>query len=85
MNYLELDLPEEPEIDCQTFTVINTFWLANRSRAYVSGMAISPLPLTVVNISDVLAVYPVPMIRECLDKAVFAIDDLYLERIREEK
>lgn len=82
MVYVGLDVADEPVSDYDTYSIINTFWLANRSRSYVSGMAISPLPLTVGNISEVLAVYPVIMDRQCLDRAVFAIDDEYLEMVR---
>lgn len=57
---------------------IETFWLANRGRSYLSGMTVIPLPLTVGQISDVLAVYPLPLNREWID-AVFAIDDEYLK------
>nr|DAQ58561.1 MAG TPA: hypothetical protein [Caudoviricetes sp.] len=46
-------------------------------------MAIIPLPLTVAQISDVLAVYPLPFHREWIDKAVFAIDDEYLSMVQD--
>lgn len=59
--------------------VIETFWLANRGRSYLSGMAVIPLPLTVGQVSDVLAVYPLPLNREWIDRAVFAIDDVWLD------
>ena len=63
--------------------VIETFWLASRGRSYLSAMAIIPLPLTVAQISDVLAVYPLPFYREWIDKAVFAIDDEYLSMVQD--
>lgn len=59
--------------------MIETFWLANRGRSYLSGMTVIPLPLTVGQVSDVLAVYPLPLHREWIDGAVFAIDDEYLK------
>lgn len=59
--------------------MIETFWLANRGRSYLSSMTVIPLPLTVGQISDVLAVYPLPLHREWIDRAVFAIDDEYLK------
>ena len=79
MMYVGVEMPDEPISDYDTHSVINTFWLANRSRSYLSGITVSPLPLTVKDISDVLAVYPVLMDRHMLDKAVFAIDDEYLK------
>lgn len=63
--------------------VIEIFWLASRGRSYLSAMAIIPLPLTVAQISDVLAVYPLPFYREWIDKAVFAIDDEYLSMVQD--
>ena len=75
-----LPIADEAPTDYYTHAIINTFWLANRGRAYVSGMAVSPLPLTVKNISDVLEAYPIDLPRDWVDKAVFGIDDEYLTR-----
>lgn len=42
-------------------------------------MATIPLPLTVQDISEVLAVYPVLASRELVDETVFAIDEIWLD------
>lgn len=76
-----LTIADEAPTDYYTHAIINTFWLANRGRAYVSGMAVSPLPLTVKDISDVLQAYPIDLPRDWVDKAVFGIDDEYLVRM----
>ncbi|MDO4896329.1 MAG: hypothetical protein Q3971_03105 [Moraxella sp.] len=77
-----LPIPDEPPTDYAIGAIINTFWLANRGRSYLSGMTVLPLPLNVQNISDVLAVYPLFLPRDWVDKAVFAIDDEYLKAVR---
>ncbi len=85
MAYVGLQLPNEPVCDDKTYDVITTFWLADRGRNYLSGMAVMPLPLTVQNISEVVAVYPVAMERHTLDQAVFAIDDEYLAMVNKKQ
>ena len=82
MAYVGLQLPDEPVCDDKTYDVITTFWLADRGRNYLSGTAVMPLPLTVQNISEVVAVYPSVLNRELLDGCVFAIDDEYLALVR---
>ena len=83
MAHIGLDIPIEPSSDYDVYAVINTFYLANRGRAYLSGMAASPLPLSVRDISDVLAAHPVMLERDVLDGCVFAIDDIYLSEASE--
>ena len=78
MAHIGLDIPSEPSSDYDVYAVINTFYLANRGRGYLSGMAVSPLPLSVRDISDVLMAHPVMIERDVLDACVFAIDDIYL-------
>ena len=78
MAHIGLDVPNEPPTDYDIHAVISTFYLANRGRGYLSGMAVSPLPLSVRDISDVLAAHPVLIERDVLDACVFAIDDIYL-------
>ena len=78
MAHIGLDIPIEPSSDYDVYAVINTFYLANRGRGYLSGMAVSPLPLSVRDISDVLAAHPVMLDRDVLDGCVFALDDIYL-------
>ena len=83
MAHIGLDIPIEPSSDYDVYAVINTFYLANRGRGYLSGMAVSPLPLSVRDISDVLASHPVMLDRDVLDGCVFAIDDIYLSESSE--
>lgn len=68
-----------PDCDDIGLAIINIFYLASRSRKYIGGMTAVPLPLTVQDISDVLAVYPVLASRELVDDVVFAIDDVWLD------
>lgn len=83
MAHIGLDVPDEPKSDYDVYAVINTFYLANRGRSYLSGMAVSPLPLSVRDISDVLTAHPVMVERDVLDACVFAIDDIYLSEANE--
>ena len=83
MAHIGLDIPIEPSGDYDVYAVINTFYLANRGRGYLSGMAVSPLPLSVRDISDVLMAHPVMLDRDVLDGCVFAIDDIYLSDANE--
>lgn len=83
MAHIGLDIPIEPSSDYGVYAVINTFYLANRGRGYLSGMAVSPLPLSVRDISHVLTAHPVMIERDVLDACVFAIDDIYLSESNE--
>ena len=83
MAHIGLDIPIEPSSDYDVYAVINTFYLANRGRGYLGGMAVSPLPLSVRDISDVLTAHPVMLERDVLDACVFAIDDIYLSESNE--
>ena len=83
MAHIGLDVPVEPSSDYDVYAVISTFYLANRGRGYLSGMAVSPLPLSVRDINDVLAAHPVMLERDVLDGCVFAIDDIYLSEANE--
>lgn len=83
MAHIGLDVPNEPPTDYDTHAVISTFYLANRGRGYLSGMAVSSLPLSVRDISDVLMAHPVMIDRDVLDGCVFAIDDIYLSEASE--
>lgn len=78
MDYVGVDIPDEAETDWAVDLIIRTFLLANRSRRYISGMSIVALPLSVEDITNVLAAHPVILGRELLDTCVFAIDDEYL-------
>ena len=83
MAHIGLDIPIEPSSDYDVYAVINTFYLANRGRGYLSGMAVSPLPLSVRDINDALTAHPVMLERDVLDACVFAIDDIYLSESNE--
>ena len=83
MAHIGLDVPVEPSSGYDVYAVINTFYLANRGRGYLSGMAVSPLPLSVRDISDVLTAHHVLIERDVLDACVFAIDDIYLSESNE--
>lgn len=83
MEHIGLDIPIEPSSDYEVYAVINTFYLANRGRGYLSGMAVSPLPLSVRDINDVLMAHHVMLERDVLDGCVFAIDDIYLSESNE--
>ena len=83
MAHIGLDIPIEPSSDYDVYAVINTFYLANRGRGYLSGMAVSPLPLSVRDINDVLTTHPVMLERDVLDACVFAIDDIYISESNE--
>ena len=83
MAHIGLDVPNEPPTNYDVHAVISTFYLANRGRGYLSGMAVSPLPLSVRDISDVLAAHPVMLDRDVLDGCVFAIDGIYLSESNE--
>ena len=83
MAHIGLDVPNEPSTDYDIHAVISTFYLANRGRSYLSGMAVSPLPLSVRDINDVLAAHPVMLERDVLDACVFALDDIYLSEANE--
>ncbi len=78
MTHLGLDIPNEPPSDYTTHEVISTFYLASRGRAYVGGMAVMPLTLSVRDINEVLQAHPVFADRELLDSCVFALDAIYL-------
>lgn len=71
-------MPDEPPTSYDISAIIGTFYLASRGRAYISGMAVMPMPLSVTNITDVLVAHPVDLERELLDTCVFAIDDIWL-------
>ena len=83
MAHIGLDVPNEPPTNYDIHAVISTFYLANRGRGYLIGMAVSPLPLSVRDINEVLAAHPVMIERDVLDGCVFAIDDIYLSESKE--
>lgn len=69
-----------------THQIINAFYLASRSRGYVVGAtAAYPQPLTIRDINDVLSAHPVDIDRVTLDSCIFALDESYLNKSREDK
>jgi len=58
--------------------------LASRSRRYIVGATGGvPLPLSVVDISDVLAAHPSPLPRDELDGYIFRLDEEFLDTFGE--
>lgn len=84
-SHLGLEIPDEPIKDFDTHEIINTFYLASRTRSYSSGMAVIPMPLGVRDISDVLMAHPVFVDREVLDSCIFALDGIYLSEFSEKQ
>lgn len=78
MAHLQLEVPEEPDIDYEIRAAITTFYYASRSRSYLSGMTVIPLPIGVKDITNVVDAHPVYVDREVLDACVFAIDDEFM-------
>ena len=78
MLHLKLEVPEEPDIDYEIRAAITTFYYASRSRSYLSGMTVIPLPIGVKDITNVVDAHPVYVDREVLDACVFAIDDEFM-------
>ncbi|UXZ05051.1 hypothetical protein [Moraxella nasicaprae] len=62
--------------------MIKIFVLASRARRYIDGVG---LPLTVADISSVLAVYPCHLPRWLIDEIVFKIDGLELAEMNKKK
>lgn len=74
-----IETPPEPPTDYDTYAVLNTFYLASKGRRIVGGMSITPLEISVKDITDVLFAHPVMLPRSILDHCVFAVDALYLK------
>ena len=68
---------EEPETDYFIEYILDVFAKAGRGRGYYGGM--SPMPLTVGNISEVVNVYPSMISREILDDCIFALDNEWIK------
>lgn len=83
MTHLGLEIPSEPIKDIDTHEIINIFYLVSRGRGYIGGMGVTPLPISVRDINDVLAAHPVLMDRDVLDSCVFALDEVYLTEFNE--
>lgn len=84
MAHLDLAVPDEPDTDYFIRAVLGTFYLANRGRSYISGMAVMPLPISVRDITDVLAAHPIYIDRNTLDPCIFAIDDAYISSLNKD-
>ena len=76
---LGFDLPIEAPTDYFIEYILMVFNKAHRARSYVTGMAVSPLPLHTQNITEVTNVYQSPIDRETLDYCIFALDDIFIK------
>ncbi|WP_323842583.1 MULTISPECIES: hypothetical protein [unclassified Moraxella] len=65
-----------------SLSVIQVFVLASRARRYVDGVG---LPLTVADVSSVLAHYACPLPRWLIDELIFEMDGLELAEMNKKK
>lgn len=78
--YLGHSIPDRPETCYDSYGLIEIFMYASRGRQFISGMSgVDPRPLTVGNISEVLAVHDAPLERDTLDQLLFELDTIYLD------
>ncbi|AJQ46441.1 hypothetical protein N805_04065 [Pseudomonas putida S13.1.2] len=72
-------VPDEPELDVITGSLLNAFRNAARGRRYLVGAAsVQPLRLSAREISDWLEVHPLPLPRRLVDEVIFALDEAAL-------
>ncbi|AKG08668.1 hypothetical protein AAX06_01430 [Moraxella bovoculi] len=62
--------------------MIKIFVLTSRARRYIDGVG---LPLTVADISSVMAIYPCRLPRWLVDEIVFEMDRLELDEMNKKK
>lgn len=76
---LRMAVPEEPELDAITLSLLNAFRNASRGRRYLVGATtVQPLRLSAREISDWLDAHPLPLPRGLVDEVIFALDELAL-------
>lgn len=76
---LGIQVPEEPELDAITLSLLNAFRNATRGRRYLVGAtAVQPLRLSAREISDWLDVHPLPLPSALVYEVIFALDELAL-------
>ena len=75
-------VPEEAPTDPITDHVIGVFYAANRARRYLAGMGGAvAMPLSAVEIGQVVGAYGSPLVRFELDACVLAMDREYLAAV----
>ena len=62
--------------------VLDVFGMACRERKYSDG---APLPISVSDISAVVAVHPINITRFLLDSIIFELDEIVLKECRQNK
>ena len=73
-------MPDEPELDVITGSLLNTFRNVARGRRYLVGAAaVQPLRRSAREITDSLEVHPLPLPRRLVDEVMFALDELALD------
>ena len=78
-------VPEEPEADAITVSLLSAFRNASRGRRYLVGATqVQPLRLSAREITDWLDVHPLPLPRALVDEVIFALDELALASDDEE-
>ncbi len=72
-------MPDEPELDVITGSLLNAFRNAARGRRYLVGAAaVQPLRLSAREITDWLEAHPLPLPRRLVDEVIFALDEAAL-------
>ncbi|MBP2270846.1 hypothetical protein J3A98_001539 [Pseudomonas sp. BP6] len=72
-------MPDEPELDVITGSLLNVFRNAARGRRYLVGAAaVQPLRLSAREITDWLEAHPLPLPRRLVDEVIFALDEAAL-------
>lgn len=72
-------MPDEPELDVITSSLLNAFRNAARGRRYLVGAAaVQSLRLSAREITDWLEVHPLPLPRRLVDEVMFALDEAAL-------
>jgi len=75
-------VPEPAPTDPITDHVIGMFWAASRARRYVAGpRGGSALPLSALEIGQVVQAYGSPLARRELDACILALDREYLDGV----
>lgn len=78
-------VPEEPELDAITLSLLNAFRNVTRGRRYLVGATtVQPLRLSAREISDWLDVHPLPLPDALVYETIFALDELALADGEEE-
>lgn len=77
-----MPVPDETPTDPITDHIISMFWVAHRARRYLAGAGGAvALPLSAIEINQVLNAYGSPLTRLELDACLSALDSEYLSAI----